>query len=91
MAAAAPQVAPAAAATAATTGTLGTATAGAHKLTELLALARAARGAAAAAVIQQALEHPAVFTFGELLASPNIAAVRAGRRRAVMPRRDPPC
>ena len=75
--ASAAQVAPAAATAA--TGTLGTGTAGAHKLAELLALARAARGAAAAAVIQQALEHPAVFTFGELLASPNIAAVRAGR------------
>jgi hypothetical protein len=72
-----PAAAAPAAALAPTAAMTATAAAAAAKQTELLLLARSARGAAAAALARQALEHPAVYQFAELIASPGVAEVCA--------------
>ena len=73
-------VAPAAAANGAAappaTATRQLSPAAAAKLTELLLLARSTHGSAAVAVIRQAIDYPALFAFAELIATPNITAVR---------------
>lgn len=50
-------------------------------LATLLASAEGASGAAARRVVERATVQPRLFVFGELLAHPNIAAVRCLRSR----------
>lgn len=45
-------------------------------LVQFLVLAKGAKGAACVALIQQVLSHKKIFVFGELLAMPNVQAVR---------------
>lgn len=45
-------------------------------LVQFLVLAKGAKGAACVALIQQVLSNKKLFVFGELLAMPNVQAVR---------------
>lgn len=47
-------------------------------LVQFLVLAKGAKGAACVALIQQVLTNKKLFVFGELLAMPNVQAVRFG-------------
>eukprot|EP00968_Pinguiococcus_pyrenoidosus_P007103 scaffold470_cov257-Pinguiococcus_pyrenoidosus.AAC.18 len=48
---------------------------GSDALEQFVSLAKTAKGAACVALIQQVLNHPKVFVFGELLLMPNVQAV----------------
>lgn len=54
-------------------------------LVQFLVLAKGAKGAACVALIQQVLSHKKIFVFGELLAMPNVQAVRTRVRLCLSP------
>jgi hypothetical protein len=53
----------------------------------LVHLARKQSGEGVARCIEQAIDHPSIFCFGELLALPSVQAVRASDMSAAPPRR----
>ena len=54
-------------------------------LQQFCLLAKSAKGPACASLISQALEHPSVFVFGELLDMPNVQEVRVWRVSSTAP------
>jgi hypothetical protein len=48
-------------------------------------LAKSAKGAACVSLIKQALDHPSIFVFGELIDMPSIKEARASLGRCVNP------